>query len=124
MEKKFYIGVGLLIFLLVFGFFVGFWVQKQQESIRNTVVAAQLATENDNMEEGLRLITQAQNRWQRIWKGMAAVSHHITLEEIDRIFAQLFACRDDTEFILHSAELSSLLDALINDHVLSWWNLL
>lgn len=121
MSSKFYIGLGLLVFLLIFGLFVGFFVQKQQQSVKNIVIAAQDAAD---LREGVRLISQAQERWRQGWKGIASVSHHVTMEEIDRIFAQLSVCSDDKEFLLRSAELCSLLDALTNDHIFTWWNLL
>ncbi len=121
MNNKFYIGLGLLVFLLIFGLFVGFFVQKQQQSVKDMVISAQGVTD---LREGIRLISQAQEQWQRGWKGIASVSHHITMEEIDRIFAQLSVCSDNKEFLLRSAELCSLLDALTNDHIFTWWNLL
>lgn len=124
MTSKFYFGLGLLIFLLIFGLFLGFWVQKRQAPVKDTLLSAQDAVKDGNMQEGTRLMTQAQSNWRRNWKGIASFSHHATMEEIDRLFAQLSVCDEEEEFMLHSAELCSLLDALANDHIFTWWNLL
>ena len=124
MNNKFYIGLSLLILLLILGIFLGFWVEKRQEPVKSDLISAQDAVKNEDLQEGRYLLSQAQSKWQRNWKGIASFSHHATMEEIDRVFAQLTVCDDEREFLLRSAELCSLLDALTNDHIFSWWNLL
>ena len=127
MNNKFYIGVGILILLLFSSLFVGFFAQKRQDPIKETVSAAQEAAKNENIRESVRLIQQAQRSWKRNWKSIASFSHHATMEEIDRLFAQLSVCdnlESKQDFLTASAELCSLLDALTNDQAFTWWNLL
>lgn len=120
MSGKFYVGLGLLVALLLFGLLTGFWVQNVQENVAADVMRAAGAKD---LQEGQQLIRQANEHWSRYRNAIASCSHHAAIEEIDSLFLQLPLC-DQNGFLLGCTRLCSLLDVLADEHTLTLWNFL
>ena len=124
MERRFYLGVGLLVLILALGALTA-WVIRE-----NQLPAVQLleqAAVSEELEQGVALARQAKQLWQRSWKGVAAVADHTPMDEIDKLFAEMevFArAKEDVHFSACCQQLASLLRAVSEAHAPTWWNFL
>lgn len=124
---RFWIGIFLLVVFLFLGLWVSYSMDETHQMISETLDQAVTETLNGNLESGLSLAQQAHHSWQIHWRGTASVADHVPMDEIDGLFAQMYAFgkagRRD-EFAACCAELSSLVAAVGDAHSLTWWNLL
>ena len=101
--KRFWIGVGILCFLLLGGILL-------------TAVAAGIHQPVSNC---LELAVEAAQT--------AAFADHEPMEQIDSGFAQTYAflrCRDVNEFSAACGALASLVRAMADSQAITWWNFL
>lgn len=127
MERRFWLGVGILTVFLA----LGLWVTKSMSNVHEPVAqaleqAAQAALDGD-LQTGISLADTAKNTWQAHWNGTAAVADHEPMEQIDGLFAQLetyATAGESANFAAYCARLSQLIEAMGDAHDLNWWNLL
>ena len=124
MERRFYLGAGLLLGILLLGLLTGWAMDKVQ------LPAAKLleqAAQAEDLPAGAQLAQQAKEDWHRRWKAVAAVADHTPMDEIDSLFAEMDVYireEDDVHFYACCNQLASLLRAVSEAHKLNWWNLL
>lgn len=127
MEKRFYLGVVLLVLFLVLGLVTAYAMKTTGEPVVQALEQAKHAILAGEPEEGIRLAQQAKQAWKRGWKGIASVADHTPMEEIDGLFAQLqyYADAGNTQRLGSCcARLVQLVKAVSDDHRLTWWNIL
>lgn len=124
MERRFFLGVGLLAVLLVLGLFTAWAMERVQSPMAEKMEQAAVTQE---LQAGYRLSQEAKADWQKNWRVVAAVADHTPMDEIDKLFAELEVYAREEEQVHFSAccaQLSSLLRAVSDAHSLNWWNLL
>ncbi len=124
MEKRFYLGLGIMALFLILGFFSTFAMNRVTAPI---VESLETAAEETAMDKSISLAQQAREAWKDSWHQIALVADHEPLDEIDGLFAQMElhgAVGDDTAFRGYCARLAELVEAVADAHRLNWWNLL
>ena len=126
-EKRFYLGLGILIFFLVFGFFLHIAFSRIHTPIAEGFDAAVAAVSRGDLELGISLARQAAERWQNYRSVTAAVADHTPMDEIDSLMAEMevFARFQDGEhFSAVCAQLAHLVRSVYDTHRLIWMNIL
>lgn len=123
--KRSWMGFGLLLLLLL----GGFWVTKVMETIHETVEghltdAADSALENHwaQAENAFRLAQESWDRWEHF---RACFADHNPVEEIDSGFALLevyCVTRENAAFAAECKRLARQTAAVGEAHGLVWWN--
>ena len=124
MERRFYLGVGILLIILVLGLFTQWAMEKCQQP---PALLREQAAQAEDLQTGTELAQQAKAMWHRRWKGVAAVADHSPMDEIDTLFAEMDVYireKEDVHFFACCSQLASLLRAVSEAHKLSWWNLM
>lgn len=124
MERRFYIGIGLLGLLLVLGVFAAWAMEQGQMPLAEKL---ELAALSEDLQTGIDLARQAKKQWKSCWKAVAAVADQTPMDEIDTLFAELEVYARENEQVHFAAccsQLASLLRAVAEAHKLSWWNML
>lgn len=124
MERRFYIGVGLLLAILFLGLLTGWVMEKKQLP---TAELLEQAAQTEDFQSGVQLARQAKDRWRKQWKAVAAAADHTPMDEIDTLFAEMEVFAREEEQVHFAAcckQLASLLRAVAEAHKLSWWNVL
>ena len=125
--RRFWFGVGLLLALLL----IGFWTQAGMDAIHTPISealdrAAQAAQDGD-WESALALAAQAKGEWDARWHVTAATADHAPMDEVDMLLGALEVYageRQTLHFAACCAQLSQLIQAVADAHALNWWNLL
>lgn len=125
--KRFYLGVFLLLFFLLFGLWTGHILETIHTEIAEQLTrAADIALSGDLLQaEDIALA--AKKQWEASWHGSATVADHAPMDEIDGLLAQLscFARAGNTgDFAACCTRSSLLVRAISEAHSLTWWNLL
>ena len=124
MERRFYLGLGLLTVVLALGLLTGWLMEKSQMP---TARLLDQAAQAEDMQTGTQLAQQAKATWYKQRKGVAAVADHTPMDEIDALFAELdvyIQKEEDVHFSACCSQLASLLRAVAEAHKLNWWNML
>lgn len=124
MERRFYLGVGLLTVILALGLFTGWLIEKSQAPAEQLL---EQAAQAENLQSGVQLAQQAKDLWQGRWRKVAAVADHTPMDEIDSLFAEMDVYireEEDVHFYACCNQLASLLRAVSDAHKLNWWNIL
>lgn len=127
MERRFYLGVGILAVFLVLGIIVSFGFAKIHDPIATQLDNAASAATAGDLEEGIRLAMQAKDRWQQYWNCTASVADHTPMDEIDNLFAEMevFAKTKDPEhFAACCAQLAQQVQSVYDAHRPAWPNIL
>ena len=126
MERRFYLGIGILVLLLVVGIFCGSWINKANNQVVQYLSQAEEAVRAENGEHALALTRQAQKLWKQTWHRIAMVADHTSMDEIDGLFAQMeyYAQDGAALFGANCARVRELVSAVSDGHQLTWWNLL
>lgn len=125
--KRSHFGGGLLILLLILGFLTSWAMSRCQEPIAYDLKQASQTALREDWEQTGALIQDAEARWQHCWHFSASLADHSPMESIDGLFAQLstyLRARDASAVSAVCAELARQVEAMIDAHNLSWWNLL
>ena len=127
MERRFWYGLGILIFFLVLGLLTAWGMGAMHEPVTGQLEqAAQVALAGD-MEQGALLAKKAQAGWEKHRDLTAAAADHGPMEEIDSLFSQVevYARAEKTvEFAAYCTRLARLVEAVGEAHSLNWQNLL
>ena len=126
MERRFYLGVAILLALLVLGIFSGIWVNQASQQVVHCLAQAEESVRNGNPSEALVYSQQAQMLWDSTWNRVAVVADHTSMDEIDGLFAQMayYAQADVSLFGAGCARVRELVSAVSDGHQFTWWNLL
>lgn len=127
MERRFYIGVGLLVGLLILGMFTAWAVERCQMPMATAMEQASQAALSGDFQNGVTLAQEAKESWVSHWKGVASIADHTPMDEIDGLFAEMEVyaqAGEDVHFSACCSQLASLLRAVSDAHRLSWWNVL
>lgn len=127
MERRFVLGIVLLLVVLIFAICTGVGmkvIHKPGETALNR--AAQLALE-DNMEQAIPLAKEAYNRWQTYRNLTAAFADHSPMDDTERLFKEMLVYADTGEtphFAACCSQLSAMLRAFYETHSFSLKNIL
>ena len=126
MERRFYLGVAILLALLVLGIFSGIWVNQASQQVVHCLTQAEESVRNGNPSEALVYSQQAQMLWNSAWNRVAVVADHTSMDEIDGLFAQMayYAQADVSLFGAGCARVRELVSAVSDGHQFTWWNFL
>lgn len=127
MEKRFYLGVGILVLFLVLGLLSSAWMDRANETVTQYLQQAVRAAREGDLSQGRELARQAADRWQESWNTVASVADHGAMDEIDSLFAQMQFYADSQSLPLFGAccaRVQKLVEAVADTHRLTWWNLL
>lgn len=127
MEKRFYLGLGLLTFFLILGLIISIIIANTNAPISGQLEQASQEALSGNLEKGILLAAQAKTSWESAWHGIAMASDHAPMDEIDSLFAQMdiyAKAGDPLHFGSYCARLSELVAAISDAQKLNWWNLL
>jgi hypothetical protein len=126
MERRFYLGIGILVLLLVMGIFCGIWVNNTNEQVVQCLTQAEEAIRMGYRDHALSLAHQAEMLWQQAWHRIAVVADHTSMDEIDGLFAQMayYAQTDASLFGAGCARVRELVSAVSDGHQFTWWNFL
>ena len=126
MERRFYLGVGILVLLLVVGIFSGIWVEKANEKVVQCLQQAEEAAWTGDRELALKRTRQAAQLWKKEWNRVAVVADHTAMDEIDGLFSQMehYAQDGNALFGASCARVRELVSAVSDGHRFTWWNLL
>lgn len=127
MERRFILGLGILILVLAFAVGVAFGMKAIHAPGEAALEkAAQLAL-SGNMEQALSLARQAYDRWQQYRSVTAAFADHTPMDDTQRLFHQMLVYAEAEEaphFAACCSELSAMLRAIYETHTFSVKNIL
>ena len=127
MEKRFYFGMGILLFFLILGLLVSWGMQEAVRPVTQQLQQAAEAAHSGETARAILLAQQAGDLWNDRWGVMALVADHEPMDEIDGLFAQIvfFAhARDGQQLGACCARVAELVEAMAEAHALSWRNVL
>ncbi len=127
MEKRFWLGVGVLAVLLA----VSITVTAAMKAIHEPAAeefrqAARIALEGDLPTAAARG-RHARDRWQKNRKFTACVADHAPMDTVEDLLAEMevFAEAEDPEhFAAACARLAAAVKAMSDAHSPAWWNML
>ena len=125
--KRFWLGLGLLIFLLALGFYETYRVHTLTHPVAEAVEKAGNAAAEGDWPRAAGLLQQAQALWKKHWGFLSAMHHHGPMEDIDSQFSRaeaLLESRSAGEFAAGCARLAELIRAMGVGHQLNFQNLL
>lgn len=125
--KRCWFALGLLIALLVAGFWVTSYMEEAHAPIAEAISQAGESSRTGNWDEARELLTLARETWEAKRKAIALFADHDPMEEVDAIFAQLAVAaqwKDSLGFSTLCAYLSEALKAMGEAHGPTWWNIL
>ncbi len=124
---KLWLGIGLLLALLAFGFFVTAATETIHTPIaQNLEKAARLSLSGD-LPAAAQLGQTAKTDWEKRWHFVAVFSDHAPMDEIDGLLAQLdihAKAGAGADFAATAARIAQLVQAMMDAHKPAWWNLL
>ena len=127
MEKRFYLGLGILLLLLILGLGISFFMQAVHQPVEaNLAEAAHFALAGD-MEKALPLAQAAYDRWQRYHSLTASFADHSPMDDTDTVFQEMLVYAQAGEvphFAACCRELVVLTQAMYDAHAFSLKNLL
>ncbi len=125
--KRFWLGVGLLLVLLIGGLTLSGSLNRRYQPLMQTLTRAAEAARESDMTLSGDLLEQARRAWNRDRNFAAAVMDHNPMEQIESHFAaaeNFCKAGDEEETAAACGQLAALIRALAESHQLSWWNLL
>ena len=125
--NRFWFGVALLVLLLGIGIGSSLVLDALHTPISQDLTAASQEALEERWDAAADLALRAKSQWERQRHGIAAVSSHGPMEQIDALFAELEIYLQEREvfpFAVCCTSLSTWVQALAETHAMSWWNLL
>lgn len=125
--NRFWIGLGVLAFLLALGLGITFFMERTHGPISQTLEQASQAALSDDWAQALRLSQQARQQWDACSDFTAAFIDHSMLELAESLFAEVQVygeTGDSHAFAATCAHLSRLTHAIAQSHLPKWQNIL
>lgn len=127
MEKRFYLGLAILVLLLALGIGTTAIMQTIHEPVADALYqAADLALE-DNLNGALLLSQKAYARWQKYHSLTASFADHSPMDDTDTLFQEMLVYGKTGEiphYVACCRQLAVLAQAMYDAHVFSLKNLL
>lgn len=127
MERRFYLGLAILLLLLGLGIGTALCMKAIHAPVETTLAeAAQLAMEG-HPEQALALAESAYERWQKYHSLTASFADHSPMDDTDTLFQEMLVYGQMEEFphfIACCRELVVMTSAMYDAHVFSLKNLL
>lgn len=127
MERRFILGLVLLILVLAFAVGTSIGMKAIHAPGETALTrAAQLALEGD-MEQAIPLAQKAYNRWQKYRGITAAFADHNPMDDTERLFREMLVYAETDEvphFAACCTQLSAMLKAIYETHSFSLKNIL
>ena len=120
-------GLGILILFLGLGIVTSQAMETAHTPTQKLLQQAADMTLEGNLEDAIPLAMQAKNRWERHWNGTASVADHSPMDEVDALFGELeiYAQAEEKPHLAAVCqELAQRIQAFIDAHRFSWWNVL
>ena len=127
MEKRFYLGLGILALFLILGLAVTWGMERVSGPASQLLEQATEEILRGNLEEGVALAQKARGIWEKGWRAVALVADHSPMDEIDGLFAQmdyLAKAGDRIQLGACCARVAELVEAVADAHALTWWNII
>lgn len=127
MHLRLGLGLGILIFFLVFGLLAGAAMDKACTPVAALLDQAGYAAQQGDVQTALRLADKAQKDWAGYSKAIATLADHTPMEEIDSLFAQTLTYLHQgavTDFAAGCHRLACLITAVSEAHSLQWQNII
>lgn len=125
--KRGWVGAAVLLVLLAAGILSARWLSDRLQPMGAAMAEAAESVMEDDWDTARALTQHTMERWQRNWHMTAVFADHAPMEKIDAMFARLAVYgkeRNRAAYGALCAELSRDLEALGDDHLPSWWNIL
>ena len=127
MEKRFYLGLVILVLLLALGVGASVIMQVIHKPVADKLYTAADLALQDKMDEALALSKKAYDRWQTFHSLTASFADHSPMDDTDTLFQEMLVY-GQTEELPHFAaccrELAVMAEAMYDAHVFSLKNLL
>lgn len=125
--KQLSFGIGLLVFLLICGIWLGSALEESLLPVVSDLEKAADCAMEGNWDLAAARLARAEKAWQSRQKAAAVLVHHEPLDEIDLYFIRLKLCRISRSPVPFSTacwELAGRLRNLSQSHRFSWWRFL
>lgn len=125
--KRGWVGAAVLLVLLAAGILSARWLSDRLQPMGAAMAEAAESVMEDDWDTARALTQHTMEKWQRNWHMTAVFADHAPMEEIDAMFARLAVYGKEQNRAAYGAlcaELSRDLEALGDDHLPSWWNIL
>ena len=127
MEKRFYLGLGILLVLLGLGIGTAAGMKAIHHPVESLLCqAAELALE-DNLEDAVPLARSAYEKWQNNHSFTASFADHSPMDDADTLFQEMLVYGQMEEvphFAASCRELAILVRAMYDAHAFSLKNLM
>ena len=127
MEKRFYLGLAILLVLLLLGLGTTGIMQAIHQPVEQGLEQAAQYALSGNMEQALPLAQNAYNRWQKFHSLTASFADHNPMDDTDTLFQEMLVYGESGEvphFAACCRELVILTQAMYDAHAFSLKNLL
>ena len=124
---RFYLGISILLFFMLFGLWVGHALEDIHTEIADTLTLAADTAIAGDMEKAAALAATAKKKWENSWHSTASAADHEPMDEIDGLLSQLSVyarSHSPMDFAACCTRCSLLVQAISEAHSLTWWNLL
>ena len=127
MEKRFYLGLVILVLLLTLGIGATVTMQGIHQEVEATLAEAADLAMADQMERALPLAQTAYSRWQKYHSVTASFADHSPMDDTDTLFQEMLVYGQMEEvphFAACCRQLVIMTQAMYDAHVFSLKNLL
>ena len=127
MEKRFYLGLVILLVLLGLGIGASMGMKAIHAPVETLLdKAANLALE-EKLDEALPLAQSAYAKWQKNHSVTASLADHTPIDDTDTLFQEMLIYGQTEEiphFIACCRQLGVMLRSMYDAHRPTWWNFL
>ncbi len=127
MGRRFWLGIGLLLVLLLAGLFIAHGMQALHTPEVQLLQQAEALALSGDFDRAVELALQAQSHWERYRHLTAAVADHTPMDEVERLFAEMEVYArvgEKPHFAACCNQLQIMCQAMAEAHSYAWWNLL
>ena len=121
MGRRFYLGLGLLLLLLIGGLLLSAWVSRKISPLEQALTEAAGEAVTGDFSRAVRLSEEAQAGWEAFSRCFGLLTHHGLLADANTRFASLDPWRqagEEEEFAVCCLELAGLLRQIGQVHQL------
>ena len=127
MEKRFYLGLAILVVLLGLGIGTAAGMKVIHQPLENLLNQAADLAMDKNFEEALPLAREAYRRWQENHSITASLADHTPMDDTNTLFQEMLVygqMGDIPHFAACCRELTVMMEAIYDAHAFSLKNLL
>ena len=127
MEKRFYLGLAILLLLLILGIGTSMAMKAIHEPVQTALVEAAAQAQSGDLSQALPTAQNAYDRWQKFHSITASFADHSPMDDTDTLFQEMLVYGQMEEiphFIACCRQLMIMTEAMYDAHVFSLKNLL